>query len=207
MANYPWQRLVDAVRRACNLSVVPPLQLSQSMSGTVLSLPPTFEQPLYAVKSSSTVAVWLESSGLFGSRYVADLDTQIHRAPDDGSTFSLDATYSEVSVSQPGYFAFGGWGDASHDAQGAGEQLHMWLEEAAAGAYDADTAWTEIFGTKKHFGVLNAQREDDAQTFYVQHLLTANKKYRVRLSGGYTGDPTILNAFAARLQIQRLRQA
>lgn len=54
MRQYPWQRLVNAVRRACKITVAPPLEMHQSWSGTVISL----NAPATALMGSNSVPAY-----------------------------------------------------------------------------------------------------------------------------------------------------
>lgn len=202
--NYPWQKLVNAVRRACNITVTPPLEMHQSWAGTAisLSLPRTH---LFAARTtgSSATNIVLEESIVYGDRWKIALNATIHRRPDDDTVYSPDATNYEITVSQTGFHAFSGWVYIQHDNDDS--QRSIWLEEADAGSYDVDATWTEVFGTKMWFRRLAANNEKDSKTFYVEHLLSAAKKYRIGVAAGYSSDPTVVTACEARLNIQRLR--
>lgn len=60
MRSYPWQRLVNAVRRACNLRVAPPLEMLHGSFGTTIRLTPTLSD-LVSLQSASTDIVLSDS--------------------------------------------------------------------------------------------------------------------------------------------------
>lgn len=102
MRNYPWQKLVNAVKRACNIQVTAPLVMSQSMSGTVIGLnvgavarslteyPNLPAVPMYSVRNNGGQTLTKNTTG------TVVLDTQIHRYPNDATNFTLAA--NEVTV-------------------------------------------------------------------------------------------------------------
>lgn len=170
----------------------------------MLSVAGTFE-PCYAARTTGTSSnIVLESSGLYGDRWKLKLDSTIHRRPDDATVFSLDATNYEVTIAQTGFCAFGGWVKVQHDNDDS--QRRIWLEEADAGAYDVDATWTEVYGTTDYMNLgLHAGRENAVCTFYVEHLLSASKKYRIGVAGGYSVDPTTVTACEGRLNVHKFR--
>jgi len=100
--HYPWQRLINAVRRACNITVAPPLEMHQSYAGTVIGLnvgavsvalsqyPNLPAVPCYAVRNNGSQTATKNTTS------TVTLDTQIHRYPDDATNFTLAG--SEVTV-------------------------------------------------------------------------------------------------------------
>lgn len=160
---------------------------------------------LAAFRTTGTASnIVLEASIVYGDRWKIKLNATIHRRPDNDSVFLLDATNYEVAVARLGFYAFSGWVRVQHDNDDS--QRNIWLEETAAGAYDVDATWTEVFGARHYHDLGNhVGRELDAKTFYVEHLLSAAKKYRIGVSGGYSSDPTTVTACEGRLNIHHLR--
>lgn len=185
--------LVDGAANATR-SIVPVQRVSE-VGGT----------PCYAARTTGTSSnIVLESSGLYGDRWKIKIDSTIHRRPDDATVFSLDATNYEVTIAQTGFYAFGGWVKVQHDNDDS--QRRVWLEEADSGAYDVDATWTEVYGTTDYMNLgLHAGRENAVCTFYVEHLLSTSKKYRIGVAGGYSADPTTVTACEGRLNVHKFR--